>query len=202
MDLVLVESPYAGDVEVNVNYAKRCVKDCLDRGEAPYASHLYITQEGILDDLIPDERKLGIDAGLAWGAAAKRTVVYIDRGISRSMEYGIRNASRVGRDIVVRRLFDGEVTEADRKLVASFQTENWPGSDERNSTESVVEEITQEVRFAESKFARFNSRHEAYGVLLEEVDELWDDIKANNYAKARKEAVQVAAMAFRYLRDF
>lgn len=45
--LVVVESPYAGDVERNVAYAKRCVLDCLKRGEAPYASHLFFTQSGV-----------------------------------------------------------------------------------------------------------------------------------------------------------
>lgn len=201
MDLVLVESPYAGNVEANVKYARLCVKDCLNRGEAPYASHLFFTQEGVLDDLVPAERKLGIDAGLAWGASAKRTIVYLDLGISKGMEYGIRNATRVGRDLVLRRLL-GEVTEEDRKQVANLQVENWPTSTERNSLDSVLEEVTTELRRAEAKFARFNSRHEAYAVLLEEVDEMWDEVKTNNHPKTRKEAVQVAAMALRYLRDF
>ena len=42
MILVVIESPYAGDVEANVAYAKRCVLDCLRLGEAPYASHLFL----------------------------------------------------------------------------------------------------------------------------------------------------------------
>lgn len=45
----------------------------------------------------------------------------------------------------------------------------------------------------------FNSRHEGFAVLKEEVDELWDDIKANAHLSARKEAIQVAAMALRFL---
>ena len=53
MRLVIVESPYAGDIETNVKYARRCVKDSLMRGEAPIASHLLYTQEGILDDTTP-----------------------------------------------------------------------------------------------------------------------------------------------------
>lgn len=70
MPLVVIESPYTGDVEGNVAYAKRCVMDCLKRGEAPYASHLFFTQPGILDDLKPEERMRGILAGLAWAVAA------------------------------------------------------------------------------------------------------------------------------------
>lgn len=99
---VLVESPFAGDVEANVAYLKDCLKDCLERGEAPYASHLFFTQ--FLDDEIPEERALGIDAGLAWGAAAERTVVYQDRGISRGMKYGIAAAEKAGREIEYRTL--------------------------------------------------------------------------------------------------
>lgn len=92
MRLVIIESPYAGNVEANVAYARRCVRDSLLRGEAPIASHLLYTQPGILNDEIPTERRHGIDAGLAWLAVAQASVVYIDRGISRGMEYGIAAA--------------------------------------------------------------------------------------------------------------
>src|SRR5690606_21487830 len=37
---VIVESPYAGDVETHVAYARAALRDCLSRGEAPIASHL------------------------------------------------------------------------------------------------------------------------------------------------------------------
>lgn len=43
-------------------------------------------------------------------------------------------------------------------------------------------------------------RHEFYAILKEEVDELWDDIKADNDSiHVAKEAIQVAAMCIRYL---
>jgi hypothetical protein len=64
---VIVESPFAGDIEANVIYARAAVRDCVLRGEAPIASHLLFTQPGILDDNVPEERALGIEAGLAWG---------------------------------------------------------------------------------------------------------------------------------------
>lgn len=104
MRRVIVESPYAGDIEENIAYARACVRDSLSRGEAPVASHLLYTQPGILRDEEPAERQWGIDAGLAWGAVAEATVVYIDRGISRGMQYGIDNAKRAGRAIEYRRL--------------------------------------------------------------------------------------------------
>jgi hypothetical protein len=70
MKLVILESPYAGDVETNTTYARACVRDSLSRGEAPLASHLLYTQPGILRDDVPDERQRGMDAGLAWGGQA------------------------------------------------------------------------------------------------------------------------------------
>lgn len=96
MKLVILESPYAGDVEANVEYARRCVRDSLSRGEAPIASHLLYTQPGILNDDDAGERQWGIDAGLAWKAVAQGSVVYTDRGISRGMEYGIAAARAAG----------------------------------------------------------------------------------------------------------
>lgn len=106
MRLVIVESPYAGDIEANVAYARRCVRDCLLRGEAPIASHLLYTQPGVLDDKVPSERQHGIDAGLAWGAVADATVVYVDRGTSNGMRYGIANADAAGRPVEYRWLED------------------------------------------------------------------------------------------------
>lgn len=92
MRRVCIESPYAGDVAANVAYAKRAVHDCLLRGEAPIASHLLFTQEGILDDTKPSERSLGIEAGLAWQGVADAIVVYTDRGISNGMYLAIDRA--------------------------------------------------------------------------------------------------------------
>lgn len=96
MRLVIIESPYAGDVDANVAYARRCVRDSLARGEAPIASHLLYTQPGILDDDVSIERQQGIDAGLAWRRVAEASVVYTDRGISDGMRYGIRAAEAAG----------------------------------------------------------------------------------------------------------
>jgi len=89
MKRVILESPYAGDVERNIKYARLCVKDSLERGEAPIASHLLYTQDGILDDTIPSERFLGINAGLKWKEVADLQVFYIDYGISTGMQYGM-----------------------------------------------------------------------------------------------------------------
>lgn len=102
--LVVVESPFAGDFEKNIAYARRCMKDCFKRGEFPFASHLLYPQEGILDDCVPSERKLGIEAGLVWGSFADATVVYTDLGISGGMRQGIERAEREGRPVEYRNL--------------------------------------------------------------------------------------------------
>lgn len=106
MKLVIIESPFAGEIERNIAYARAAVRDSLLRGEAPIASHLLYTQDGILLDSVSEERQLGIDAGLAWGKVAELTAVYIDLGISRGMEYGIENAKAARRFIDFRRLPD------------------------------------------------------------------------------------------------
>lgn len=61
--------------------------------------------------------------------------------------------------------------------------------------------IHDEFRRATEKFGSFHNSHEGYAVLLEEVDGLWDDIKANDLYASCDEAIQVAAMAMRYLFD-
>ena len=102
MRRVIVESPFAGDVERNIAYARRAVRDSVLRGEAPIASHLLFTQPGILDDDVPYERQLGIDAGLAWRTVAEASVVYTDLGISRGMRYGIEAAESAGIPVEMR----------------------------------------------------------------------------------------------------
>lgn len=108
MRKVIIESPYAGDIEKNVAYARACVRDSLARGEAPIASHLLYTQPGVLRDEVPEERQWGIDAGLAWGTVAEATAVYADLGVSRGMEYGIANARKAGRPVEMRLLYSAE----------------------------------------------------------------------------------------------
>ena len=106
MRLVVVESPYAGDVEANTDYARRCVKDALSRGEAPLASHLLYTQ--VLDDEVPEERYLGVEAGMAWIAEAEASVVYLDLGLTTGMLGGILRARDMGIHVELRGL-DPEV---------------------------------------------------------------------------------------------
>lgn len=105
--LVLIESPYKGDVLRNKHYARLAMRDAFLRGEYPFASHLLYTQPNVLEDSILTERMLGIEAGLAWGAHAQVTVVYTDYGITGGMQQGIDRAHELGRPVVVRNLWAG-----------------------------------------------------------------------------------------------
>lgn len=65
--------------------------------------------------------------------------------------------------------------------------------------------VQDEVVSAMSKYPRLNSAHEGYAVILEELDELWEEIKNNKrpdtLSRQWVEASQVAAMAVRYMLD-
>lgn len=113
MKLVVIESPYAGDIDINVGYARQCMKHCLDRGEAPIASHLLYTQEGILRDAREDERMTGIQAGFHWGAKADLIAVYTDLGISEGMRKGIDVYRYLKIPIEFRSLHEPEPMEED-----------------------------------------------------------------------------------------
>jgi hypothetical protein len=67
--------------------------------------------------------------------------------------------------------------------------------------ERLVQEIGEELTRADKHEKKFNSLHEAYGVLLEELDEVWDITRLKkrdrSWADLRKEFIQLAAMAIK-----
>jgi len=65
--------------------------------------------------------------------------------------------------------------------------------------ENIFEQVEAEYLRARSKFYMFNSAHEGYAVILEELDELWDSVKANDISHAKKEAIQVMTMAMAFI---
>jgi hypothetical protein len=114
-----VESPFKGidwsETQKNILYARACAKDCLDRGEVPYATHLFFTQRGLLDDRVTEERNKGIRAGkdIEWLMHMASQFVegvyvcsafYTDRGMSHGMEFGLNEAKTVGRKCKFRKL--------------------------------------------------------------------------------------------------
>lgn len=66
-------------------------------------------------------------------------------------------------------------------------------------------DVEQELAKAMASHDPLSSDHEAYAVLLEEVDEYWEEVKRKQSSRdrlaMRKELIQVAAMAVRALVD-
>lgn len=81
--LVIIESPYAGSVALNVDYARSCCRDSYERGEQPFASHLFYPQ--FLDDQRNNERNDGITFGYNFWKGAHKIAFYTDEGWSRGM---------------------------------------------------------------------------------------------------------------------
>ena len=92
MKRVIIESPYAGNIEQNVKYARRALRDSLNRNEAPFVSHLLYTQ--VLDDSNQDERDWGIAANMVWLEVANLIAIYEDYGISTGMNLAITFAKK------------------------------------------------------------------------------------------------------------
>ena len=74
--------------------------------------------------------------------------------------------------------------------------------------DQLASEVALEVKRAVSLFGKINNPHEAYGVIMEEMDEFWDEVKEFNLAKGRDtrpkmrtELIQLAAMALRTIMD-
>jgi hypothetical protein len=108
-ELVYIESPFAASedftVEDHVEYAKLCLKDSLERGEYPFVSHLLYPL--VLDDLAPPERRQGMKSGEAWAQYADLRAVYVDKGQSRGMDWGIARAEKAGQKIEYRTIEEG-----------------------------------------------------------------------------------------------
>jgi len=97
---VLIESPYSSGtvrpipevIERNVRYLRACLRDCILRGETPYASHGLLTQPGVLRDDVPEERATGIEAGFVMRRVMDATAIYTDLGWSSGMLAGQADA--------------------------------------------------------------------------------------------------------------
>ena len=65
--------------------------------------------------------------------------------------------------------------------------------------DSVITDFCAEIDRGVEKYGNYRSYHEAYAVILEEVDELWEELKKKGRDKdlIYAEAIQVAATAYR-----
>lgn len=72
----------------------------------------------------------------------------------------------------------------------------------------VARDMLVELRVARTRFGNFNSGHEGYAVILEELDELWDEIRLDHHKstpatrkRIGEEAIQLGAMGLRFVED-
>jgi hypothetical protein len=119
---VVIESPYSGDIQLNIEYLKHCMHDSYYiKKEAPIASHLLYTRlpqseiqnvESFCDGHVKDHpdsrhgRNHGIKCGFEWNVHADLVAVYKDEGISSGMKYGITRAENDNQPIEYRTLGD------------------------------------------------------------------------------------------------
>ena len=94
MELVFVCSPYSGDVDRNVAYARDGCRLVLSADKAPFAPHLLYPQ--FLVDATPAAREEGISCGLAFLAVCDELWVMEKYGISPGMKREIKEARRLG----------------------------------------------------------------------------------------------------------
>lgn len=102
--IVYIESPFSGDIELNLAYLGACMLDCIERGEVPIASHGDLPRW--LDDTDPKQRAIGIRIGFERAKVCDKSVVYEDFGRSEGMKLGIEDAGKNGRPIEFRNLLN------------------------------------------------------------------------------------------------
>jgi hypothetical protein len=101
--------------QINHIYAVRCMRDALQRGEAPYASHVLFDGAGVLDDSDPVQRALGINCGYQWSSLATLHVFYLDLGWSHGMLEAWDRCKRRGWDTEIRYINPRRQAEAEER---------------------------------------------------------------------------------------
>lgn len=107
--LVYVCSPYSGDIETNIEAAKRYSRFVVDKGYIPLTPHLLFPQ--FLDDDIPEERELGLFFGNILMSKCREMWVCGNR-VSSGMEAEITRARQ--KNMIIR------AVSADCKEVTSY----------------------------------------------------------------------------------
>lgn len=94
MRRVIIESPFGSDdpqtLRENIAYARACANDCVQRGEVPFASHLFFPQ--FMDDKDPAQRQMGIEMGYDFWEKADLVIFYMDKGLSPGMQAALGKA--------------------------------------------------------------------------------------------------------------
>lgn len=109
MKLIFVASPYAGDIKMNTEFAKEACRFVKNEGHAFFAPHLLYPF--ILNDDRPDERRCGMEMGLAVLARCDELWVF-GSVVSDGMVTEVREAARLGIPVRYFELADGFRLEA------------------------------------------------------------------------------------------
>ena len=94
--LVYICSPYAGDIETNINKARSYSRFAVSRGYIPLAPHLLFPQ--FMDDSDPEQRNLALFFGIVLLSKCQEVWVFGDR-ISKGMAAEIEKAEHKNRII-------------------------------------------------------------------------------------------------------
>lgn len=177
MKLVYICSPYAGDVENNVRFAKAACRYAMKQGCAPIAVHLLYPQ--ILNDAVPSERKAGIRMGLRVLASCEE--LWLCGGaVSHGMSCEIAKAGRLG--IPIRYLSAEQIrSEASvkqygilaRRSAASIcgAAENWVKRDGNPVVFGTYEEAVVEAEQLNDRMGSVNRTVEYFPKEMEAVPE-------------------------------
>ncbi len=98
MKRVFICSPFAGDIERNIEVAKEICRMAMKQGYAPFAPHLLYPR--FVDDLNPDERAAGINCGLSFMQICSEVWAFTGSGISKGMQQELSYAREIGKTIV------------------------------------------------------------------------------------------------------
>lgn len=120
MITTVIESPLSGDMIRNTAYAELAMLDSFARGEAPFASHVLFPH--VLNELDPEQREQGIEAGFAIGARLESRAVYVDLGLSGGMRRGVAQAHDLGQTLD-RRMIVGIETLLEQRVRATHRAD-------------------------------------------------------------------------------
>jgi len=147
----------------------------------------------------PDEYNAIADGRQPFVVASVRDLPPRVGDVMTVREIDTETAERTGRELIADVT---SVKEAPTVLVAGLKLRATHVSPR---VLGVLQLVVDELSRATSSNGPFNSAHEGFAVLLEEVDELkeivWQKPDNRNLAKMRAEAVQIAAMGVRMVLD-
>lgn len=133
MKLVYICSPFAGDIENNLRFARAACHYAADHGCTPLAVHLLYPQ--ILNDADPVEREVGIQMGLRVLASCDELWICGER-ISQGMSSEIAEARRLGipiRNISTEQI-QGGIAMKQYSILAGQSADSICGADETRLT--------------------------------------------------------------------